>query len=481
MAGRRSKGADARGGAREPRALAGHLRRHDHPAHGAVHRDVRDQPGRPEEVRQAARRPRQLLRPAHRRSRAATACWRAAPRRLPSRTTRSRPRSPSRASATRRCRPSRRRRRRRRAVSRPRWRRSASGSLAALTKQGLADAVQFQTKEQRGLVVNIVTDRVLFDLGEATLRPQGAKVLDAIAPALKNLPNEMVDRGAHRQPADQRRAVRLQLGAVHATRDDRPAAPADPRARRAQGRSRRVRRPAPARAGLQRRQPGPEPARRHRHPVRRRGRGRVDRKPVLRRPAVPAVPSYRWRPRYPQPPPYPPHRPLQEPDMPTATVTVTEVPAADVAAPPRSRKKLFLVIGLVVLLLGAGGFFAKGLLGGPPRPSPTRRPSPARWRRSRRSPSTSPTGATSSSPWRCSSARRRGWRRARSGRVRRSRRPSTAPRRSTPRSTCWAAGPTPSCWPPAAAPVPRRRCRRRCASGTTGTSCGCTSREFLMQ
>ena len=48
----------------------------------------------------------------------------------------------------------------------------------------------------------------------------------------------------------------------------------------------------------------------------------------------------------------------------TATVTVTEVPAADVAAPPRSRKKLFLAIGLVVLLLGAGGFFAKGLLPG---------------------------------------------------------------------------------------------------------------------
>ena len=67
--------------------------------------------------------------------------------------------------------------------------------VAALKKQGLDDAVQFQTKEQRGLVVNIVTDRVLFDLGEATLRPQGAKVLDAIAPALKNLPNEMVIEG----------------------------------------------------------------------------------------------------------------------------------------------------------------------------------------------------------------------------------------------------------------------------------------------
>jgi chemotaxis protein MotB len=66
---------------------------------------------------------------------------------------------------------------------------------AALKKRGLADAVQFQSKEQRGLVVNIVTDRVLFDLGEATLRPQGARVLDAIAPVLKGLPNEMVVEG----------------------------------------------------------------------------------------------------------------------------------------------------------------------------------------------------------------------------------------------------------------------------------------------
>jgi flagellar FliL protein len=49
--------------------------------------------------------------------------------------------------------------------------------------------------------------------------------------------------------------------------------------------------------------------------------------------------------------------------MPTATVTVTEVPATDVAPQAKSRKKLFLIVGLVVLL-GVGGFFAKGLFGG---------------------------------------------------------------------------------------------------------------------
>ena len=97
--------------------------------------------------------------------------------------------------------------------------------------------------------------------------------------------------------------------------------------------------------------------------------------------------------------------------MPTATVTVTEVPAADVAAPPRSRKKLFLVIGLVVLLLGVGGFFAKGLLGGSAsgraRPEDRRRqggdalaghPQPGR------------RALPQAHPRRCSSARRRGWR-----------------------------------------------------------------------
>ena len=57
--------------------------------------------------------------------------------------------------------------------------------------------------------------------------------------------------------------------------------------------------------------------------------------------------------------------------MPTATVTVTQVPAADVAAPAKkSRTKLFLVVGVLVLLLGVGGFLAKGLLGGSSAPEP---------------------------------------------------------------------------------------------------------------
>jgi chemotaxis protein MotB len=65
---------------------------------------------------------------------------------------------------------------------------------AALAKKGLADAVQF-TNDERGLVVNVVTDRVLFDLGQADLRGEGRAVLDAIAPALKGLPNRVAVEG----------------------------------------------------------------------------------------------------------------------------------------------------------------------------------------------------------------------------------------------------------------------------------------------
>jgi chemotaxis protein MotB len=65
----------------------------------------------------------------------------------------------------------------------------------ALAKNGLADAVTFHKVDRRGLEVDIVTDRVLFDTGQATLRPKGERVLDALAPALKGLPNDLVIEG----------------------------------------------------------------------------------------------------------------------------------------------------------------------------------------------------------------------------------------------------------------------------------------------
>ncbi|MFN8034884.1 MAG: flagellar motor protein MotB [Acidimicrobiia bacterium] len=65
---------------------------------------------------------------------------------------------------------------------------------SALQKVGLADKVEFKL-DSRGLVVNIVTDDVLFDLGSATLRPEGRAVLDGLAPALGELPNQISIEG----------------------------------------------------------------------------------------------------------------------------------------------------------------------------------------------------------------------------------------------------------------------------------------------
>jgi chemotaxis protein MotB len=59
---------------------------------------------------------------------------------------------------------------------------------AALTKSGHAGAAQYQIDE-RGLVVHIVADAVLFDAEESVLRPEGKAVLDAVAPTLIGLPN----------------------------------------------------------------------------------------------------------------------------------------------------------------------------------------------------------------------------------------------------------------------------------------------------
>lgn len=66
-----------------------------------------------------------------------------------------------------------------------------SGQLKAA---GLQDAAKFEINE-RGLVVNIVTDKVLFDTGQATLRPEGRKVIDTVAPILKGVPNYMSIEG----------------------------------------------------------------------------------------------------------------------------------------------------------------------------------------------------------------------------------------------------------------------------------------------
>jgi chemotaxis protein MotB len=60
----------------------------------------------------------------------------------------------------------------------------------ALAAKGLSKGASFRFDE-RGLVVSIATDDVLFGSGGATLSPKGRRILDAIAPPLKKLPNRL--------------------------------------------------------------------------------------------------------------------------------------------------------------------------------------------------------------------------------------------------------------------------------------------------
>jgi chemotaxis protein MotB len=61
---------------------------------------------------------------------------------------------------------------------------------AALDAAGYSGAARFEIDE-RGLVVHIVADQVLFDAERADLRPEGAQILDSIAPTLRGLPNQL--------------------------------------------------------------------------------------------------------------------------------------------------------------------------------------------------------------------------------------------------------------------------------------------------
>jgi chemotaxis protein MotB len=74
----------------------------------------------------------------------------------------------------------------------------------ALTAAGYQGAATYQI-DQRGLVVHVVADNVLFNSAQATLRPDGAKLLDAVAPTLTGLPNPVrVEGHANIEPVDPR-------------------------------------------------------------------------------------------------------------------------------------------------------------------------------------------------------------------------------------------------------------------------------------
>jgi chemotaxis protein MotB len=61
---------------------------------------------------------------------------------------------------------------------------------AALARAGIPHGATFRFDE-RGLVVTIATDKVLFESGSATLRRQGRRILDTIEPTLATLPNRI--------------------------------------------------------------------------------------------------------------------------------------------------------------------------------------------------------------------------------------------------------------------------------------------------
>jgi chemotaxis protein MotB len=65
---------------------------------------------------------------------------------------------------------------------------------AALAAAGHSGAARFEIDE-RGLVVHIVADEVLFDAERADLRPEGAQILGAIAPTLRDLPHQLAIEG----------------------------------------------------------------------------------------------------------------------------------------------------------------------------------------------------------------------------------------------------------------------------------------------
>src|SRR6476661_2919454 len=73
---------------------------------------------------------------------------------------------------------------------------------AALTAAGYKGAARYQIDE-RGLVLHIVADAVLFDAEKADLRPEGRRILNAVAPTLTTLPNILrVEGHANSLPVD---------------------------------------------------------------------------------------------------------------------------------------------------------------------------------------------------------------------------------------------------------------------------------------
>ena len=67
----------------------------------------------------------------------------------------------------------------------------AEKKIKAALKKGRLDGDATFKIDERGLVVTVVTSAVVFSGDSAVLRPVGQKILDAIGPTLKSLPNDI--------------------------------------------------------------------------------------------------------------------------------------------------------------------------------------------------------------------------------------------------------------------------------------------------
>ena len=87
----------------------------------------------------------------------------------------------------------------------------------SLDKEGLGATVKFRL-EARGLVVTIVSDRVLFEPGQADLRHEGREVVDKLAAAIVRLPNKLgVEGHTDNVPISGRYASNWELSTARAT------------------------------------------------------------------------------------------------------------------------------------------------------------------------------------------------------------------------------------------------------------------------
>ena len=118
--------------------------------------------------------------------------------------------------------------------------RAEAALKAALARAGVPRGATFRFDE-RGLVVTVATDKVLFDSASADLRAQGRRHPRRAGADAGEAPEPDQRRRPHELAADRDRPVPVELGAVDRPGHGRPALP-----RRGRGTSRRAGSPRPA-------------------------------------------------------------------------------------------------------------------------------------------------------------------------------------------------------------------------------------------